>query len=281
MKKPLVREWMTTEITKATPRLRLHDALRAMNRANIRTLPVVEKDSLVGIVTKRDLLRSDVSSVMRDIWDQYRQVGNLPLENIMTKSVITIPHDSSMTKAAQTLVDNKITALPVVNDERQMVGILTSTDLFRMLQEEYRGLKREILVEDYMSRDIVTIQPETNLLDAQRMMATKRIRTLPVMKDGLLVGIVTRTDVLNAAPTHAAGEDHYEIAKQILTTPVRFIMTSAPISIGEKAPITEAARLMAENKIHSLPVLDPDGRLCGMITETDVFRMIIKNFSLN
>ena len=278
MKKPLVREWMTTQITKATPRQRLHDALRVMNRANIRTLPIVEKESLVGIVTKRDLLRSDVSSVMRDIWDQYRQVGNVPLDKIMTKTVITISDDLSMPRAAQNMLDNKITALPVVDDHGQMIGILTSTDLFRMLVDEYPALKRSILVEAYMSRDVQTINPETTLLDAQRMMATKRIRALPVMRDGLLVGIVTRTDVLNAAPTHAEGEDHYEIAKQILTTPVRFIMTSSPLTIGSKEPVSMAGKMMAENKIHSLPVVDENGNLCGMITETDIFRMIINAF---
>ncbi len=280
MKKPYVRDWMTTQITKAAPRLRLHDALRLMNRSNIRTLPVVEKENLVGIVTKRDLLRSDVSSVMRDIWDQYRQVGNVPLENIMTKTVITIPANFSMTRAAQSLLDNKITALPVVNEEQQMIGILTSTDLFKMLQEETPAQKRSILVEDYMSRDVQTINPETPLLDAQRAMATKRIRALPVVKEGMLVGIVTRTDVLTAAPTHAGGEDHYEIAKQILTTPVRFIMTSSPVTIGVKEPIARAAQIMAENKIHSLPVVDDNCNLCGMITETDIFRMIINVFSL-
>lgn len=278
MKKSLVRDWMTTQITKATPRLRLHDALRVMNRANIRTLPVVDKDNLVGIVTKRDLMRSDVSSVMRDIWDQYRQVGDLPLEQIMSKSVITIREDMSMAKAAQILLENKITALPVIDESRTMIGILTTTDLFRMLIEEYQALNSTILVSDYMTRDVQTIAPETTLLDAQRLMATRRIRALPVIQEGLLVGIVTRTDLLNAAPAHASGEDRYEIAKQVLTTPVRFIMTSSPITIDETAPVTTAARLMNENKIHSLPVLDAGSALCGMITETDIFRLIVNKF---
>jgi CBS domain-containing protein len=278
MKKPLVCEWTTSQVIKATPHLRLHDALRLMNRANIRALPVVEKDNLVGIVTKRDLMRSDVSSVMRDIWDQYRQVGNIPLEKIMTKTVITIQGDSSMAKAAQILLENKITALPVVDPCRQMVGILTSTDLFRMLLSEYPALNNATQIRDYMTRDVQTICPETTLLDAQRMMANKRIRALPVIDGELLVGIVTRTDLLSAAPAHAAGEDHYEIAKQVLTTPVRFIMTSSPVTIGEDEPITSAAKLMAEYKIHSLPVMDRGGILSGMITETDIFRLIVNQF---
>jgi acetoin utilization protein AcuB len=278
MKTTLVREWMTTDITKANPHVRLHDALRMMNRANIRALPVVEKDNLVGIVTKRDLMRADVSSVMRDIWDQYRQVGDLPLEKIMSKSVITIKEETSMAKAAQVLLENKITALPVVNDEHNMTGILTSTDIFHMLEEEYHTLKTEVLVSDYMSRDLVLIAPETTLLDAQRMMATRRIRALPVVQGDLLVGIITRTDLLSATPAHAAGEDRYEIAKQVLTTPVRFVMTSSPITVDETDLITKAAHLMDEHKIHSLPVLDKQSILRGMITETDIFRLIINKF---
>lgn len=281
MKKPLVHDWMTQQVIKATPRLRLHDALRLMNRSNIRSLPVVEQDNLVGMVTKRDLLRSDVSSVMRDIWDQYRQVGNLPLEKIMTKMVITIEADCTMARAAQILLENTITALPVVNkDEKKMVGILTSTDLFRMFAQEFDVEREPAPVDAYMTRDVQTIKPATTLLDAQRLMATHRFRALPVVDQGLLVGIVTRTDVLSAAPAHAEGADRYEIAKQVLTTPVRFIMTSSPIVVGEKEPVTQAAQLMAEHKIHSLPVVNAESSLVGMITETDVFKLIVNKFAL-
>jgi len=278
MSKLLVRDWMTTEMIKATAHLRLHDALRLMNRSNVRSLPVVEKDALVGIVTKRDLLRSDVSSVMRDIWDQYRQVGNVPLGKIMSKSVITICPTASMAKAAQILFENKISSLPVVDGEQNLIGILTSTDLFRMLIAEFSASGAQVLVEDYMTRDVQALQPETTLMDAQRLMATKRIRSLPVVQQGLLVGIVTRTDLLGAAPAHAAGENHYEIAKQVLTTPVRFIMTSSPVTISEKAPITGAAQAMADHKIHSLPVLNANSALCGMITESDLFRLMTNRF---
>jgi acetoin utilization protein AcuB len=277
MKKALVRQWMTTQIIKADPHMRLHDALRLMNRASIRTLPVVDDGQLVGIVTKRDLLRADVTTVMKDPWEQYRRVGNTPLEKIMTHAVITIDGDTQAAKAARIMEDNKITALPVVGEGHAMVGILTSTDLFRLLLEEIPGLHEIIRVSDYMSRDVQTISPVTTLLDAQRLMAVKNIRALPVIQESLLVGIITRTDLLSAAPG-AAAEGQYEIAKQILTTPARFIMTSAPITVSESDPVTKAAALMQENKIHSLPVLDAARSLCGIITETDLFRLIVNKF---
>ncbi len=277
MKKDLVRQWMTTQIIKADPHMRLHDALRVMNRESIRALPVVDEGQLVGIVTKRDLLRADVTTVMKDAWDQYRRVGNTPLEKLMSRPVITINGNARAAKAARMMEENKIAALPVVADDKNLVGIVTSTDMFRLLIEEFPSLREMILVSDYMSRDVQTIHPATTLLDAQRLMAVKNIRALPVVQEGLLVGIITRTDLLSAAPG-AAAEGQYEITKQILTTPARFIMTSAPITVSETDPITKAAALMQENKIHSLPVLDAARSLCGIITETDIFRLIVNKF---
>ena len=110
MKHALVSHWMTKEVIVADQHMRLHDALRMVNKMNIRALPVVNNDELVGIVTKRDLLRADTTSILKEWTDQYRLVGNLPLEKIMSAAVITTQSNAHIAAAARLLLDNKITA---------------------------------------------------------------------------------------------------------------------------------------------------------------------------
>lgn len=274
MKDTNVEQWMARDIISADPHMRLHDALRLVNKNQIRSLPVMEDGELVGIVTKRDLLRADTTTVMKDVWDQYRIVGNLPLSNIMSRAVITINEKADIKAATRVLQENKITCLPVVNADLKMVGILTSSDIFRFIIADVEEQASPALVRSYMTSKVVTIDPDTDIMAAHRLMAVNHFRALPVMQTGFLVGIITRTDLLSAAPSVATTQGHQDISLQIYSTPVRYLMTSSPLTIGEDQTLAEAAQAMFENKIHSLPVFNREHNLSGIITETDLFRSV-------
>ncbi len=129
-----------------------------------------------------------------------------------------------------------------------------------------------MLVKDRMSKPVITITPETSVQEALRIMRENRIRRLPVMEGKKLVGIVTERDLLYASPSPATTlsvqEMHYWLSK----LRVKEIMKSPVITVDENAPIEEAARLMADNKIGGLPVTK-DGELVGIITESDLFKV--------
>jgi acetoin utilization protein AcuB len=139
-------------------------------------------------------------------------------------------------------------------------------------------MKQE-LVKDWMSRDVVTVTPDSTLPEAHRLMANYQIRRLPVMENGGLVGIVTLGDIRGAqasgATTLSIWELHYLLAK----LKIEEIMTSDPVTISQGASIGEAARVMLDYKISGLPVLDNDGKLVGIITESDIFRMVVQEWS--
>jgi acetoin utilization protein AcuB len=133
--------------------------------------------------------------------------------------------------------------------------------------------------QDWMSRDVVTVTPDSTLPEAHRLMANYQIRRLPVMENGGLVGIVTLGDIRGAqasgATTLSIWELHYLLAK----LKIGEIMTHDPITISQGASIGEAARVMLDYKISGLPVLDNDGKLVGIITESDIFRMVVQEWS--
>jgi CBS domain-containing protein len=274
----IVRKWMSERIVFAQPDTHLHDARRMMTTENIRVLPVIEDGNLLGIVTKRDLLRSDPSIVMRDSWEQYRQVGKLTVSHIMTHCVTTISEDADVSQAARVMLENKISALPVIDSRQNVTGMITASDMYRLVIEMVPSHFGQILVNDYMTRHPFTISPLTTLLEAHRIMGVKRIRSLPVTNEGNLVGIVTRSDLLSADPSSLFTKGQQTVSKRIQNTPIEYIMTSSPLTVGQNVSISEAAAIMMEHKIHSLPVLDDDQNLVGIITESDIFRFIVQNF---
>lgn len=131
------------------------------------------------------------------------------------------------------------------------------------------------LVKNWMTRDVVIIPSHTSLHEARRLMREYRIRRLPVVDDGELVGIVTWGDIRGALPSEAttlsAGEIHFHLSK----TRIKEIMTPRPVAIAQFAAVGEAARLMLNKKISALPVIDMAGNVIGILTESDVFRLAV------
>lgn len=134
------------------------------------------------------------------------------------------------------------------------------------------------LVKDWMTRDVITITPNTLLPEAHRLMTEKGIRRLPVVEHGRLVGIVTRGDIRGAEPSGATSLSIWEVNYLLAKLQIGEIMKRNPITIPQEATIGEAARLMLENKISGLPVVDWDGRVVGIITESDIFRLVVQEW---
>lgn len=138
-----------------------------------------------------------------------------------------------------------------------------------------------MIVSMWMTRNVVTIEPHTPIADVAALMATKRIRRLPVVEGvgetRTIVGMVSAKDILHAFPSDV--NPFAVVAPDSRVAPVtaaqimsRYLHITTP-----DTPIEQAAMTMAEKKISALPVLR-DGKLVGMITESDVFRAFVSFF---
>lgn len=134
------------------------------------------------------------------------------------------------------------------------------------------------LVRDWMTRDVVVVSPDTTVLDAGQLMVDRTIRRLPVVEDGKLVGIITYGDVRGARATSAGGLDIWELSYIISHLSVGEIMTPNPVTVSPDDTIGTAAQLLLKYMIGGLPVLDNDGRLVGIITESDIFRLVARHW---
>jgi CBS domain-containing protein len=129
-------------------------------------------------------------------------------------------------------------------------------------------------VEDWMSTPPIVVSPTTTIEEAQRLMQQHRVRRLPVVQDGRLVGIVTRGDLRVEQRSAATTLSVYEWRALLQQLTIASCMTHSPITIAPSAPVLDAARQMLTHKIGALPVVAGD-RLVGVITETDLLRLLL------
>ena len=129
------------------------------------------------------------------------------------------------------------------------------------------------LVKDHMTSPVVSISNDTSLSEAHKIMADKKVRRLPVVEKGKLIGIVSLNDVLEAKPSAASSLSVWELNYLVANLKIKDIMSANVFSIAPDATIGDAARMMLDKKFSGIPVTENDN-LIGIITESDIFRML-------
>lgn len=133
------------------------------------------------------------------------------------------------------------------------------------------------LVRGWMTPDPVVAAPDLSVAEAHRIMTAHKIRRLPVVENGALVGIVTLGDLRGAEPSEATSLSVWEVRTLLDRLTVDRIMSRPVHTIAAGATIGEAAKRMLENKIGGLRVMEGD-RLVGIITESDIFRLVVQHW---
>jgi len=182
------------------------------------------------------------------------------VSELMTREVVTIDKDRKLSDALSLMEKHRISRLVVVN-EGEIVGMVTDKDILEVMgSSKYaKKLPSSLHVSTAMSRGVITISGDADVSEAARRMLEHRIRSLPVVEDGSLVGIVTTTDLLK--PLRESEE------------PVEKVMTRDVITISPEDRAIHARRLMLDNHISRLVVVE-EGRIVGIITERQLGRAL-------
>ena len=136
-------------------------------------------------------------------------------------------------------------------------------------------IKHAIRVRDCMSVDPATVGPKDSLQKVVSLLRRRDIRSVPVVENGRLIGIVTDRDVRQVAPAYPLFRDEDEIHRYTENLTVTAAMTADPMTIAPDAPLVEAAKVLETYRISSMPVVD-DRRPVGMLTVTDVLRVFVE-----
>lgn len=139
----LVKDWMSKKVITIDVNDCIEDAVNLLLENDKRSLPVMENNKLVGVITDRDLKMASVSDTTAlDAHAFVHLTSKIKVKFIMTKNPITIPFDFTVEETASVLLKHKISGAPVVNHEGKIVGIITQTDLFRVMIS-LTGLEKE------------------------------------------------------------------------------------------------------------------------------------------
>ena len=132
----------------------------------------------------------------------------------------------------------------------------------------------QLLVKEIMTKETKSISPDTVLPEAHQAMIMNNIRRLPVVDGDKLIGIVALSDIQQASPSDATSLSVWELNYLLAKLTIKEIMTSPVMTIREDDSVNRAANMMLDNKFGGVPVVNSVGRLVGMVTESDIFRMV-------
>ncbi len=130
-------------------------------------------------------------------------------------------------------------------------------------------------IRDLMSTNVVTVSEDSSIHDAKKIMDAHKIRRLPVMKKDKLVGLVTKHMLLEASPSPATSLSIHELQYLLAKMTVKEIMVKNPYTISPDMPAEEALQVGQEKGYGAFPVME-DGRLVGMVTESDIVRLMTR-----
>ncbi len=133
-------------------------------------------------------------------------------------------------------------------------------------------------VQDWMTKEPVTVSADTSLINAYALMERRKIRRLPVVdENALLIGILTRSDIQQVAPFFKDDEQRVDAMFALAGMTTGEVMTANPVVVKATDTIQVAAKQMITARVSGLPVVN-EGRVVGIITESDIFRFVVESW---
>jgi CBS domain-containing protein len=242
---------MSKDVITGLPGDTLFAAVQQMSETEVSCLVVIDGVRVLGILTERDVLKAVAGSQA----DFHR----ITVAQTMSSPVQSVSPILSILTAGRIMEARQIRRLPVL-EGKQLVGIVTQTDITR-------GLITLIplrSISDIMTRQVATVAADASVAEAARIMASKRISCVVVMRGDEPAGILTEKDVIRRVVT---------AQKNPAETGAADVMSSPITTVPPSYSVLGVSRKMDAMHLHRLVVLDA-GKLCGIVTQTDIMRAI-------
>ncbi|HSQ94016.1 MAG TPA: CBS domain-containing protein [Methanoregula sp.] len=270
-----VSDYMTTEVVRVDIPGNRDDVLKILKRTGISGVPVLKEGKLVGIITRKDLLRKSDET----------QLGLL-----MTRDPVTVSPDAPVQEAARLMVENNVRRLPVV-EGTDLVGLISVADLIHALAQ--MRIKEEI--KDRYTSQTYALWEETPLPLVARIMEISGFEAIPILDaESRLQGIISERDLIR----HSSIEDMVEVSDfsngtdddewtwesirdmhtisygisriQLPERPVKSAMITNVLSVPVNAEVSECALKMKRGRVDQLPVVNGDKKLVAMLFDRDL-----------
>jgi CBS domain-containing protein len=193
-------------------------------------------------------------------------------KDIAECGIITINSQESVYKAIEIMVEKNISGLPVV-DETDLVGVISEKDVLKLLYATEFVAGR---VEEYMTGSIISFDEEDRLADICDCLIKNDFRRVPILHEGMLTGVISRTDLIRAAKDKfkPQGVDETSTQKRRNIVLTRDVMKCGLLTVQRETPIYEAMDIIATRNITGLPVVDDCMNLVGVVSERDMLKLL-------
>jgi CBS domain-containing protein len=277
----IVRDYMTSDVVHVEIPGNRDDVLKILKRTGISGVPVIKHKKIVGIITRKDLLRKPEET----------QLGLL-----MTAKPFTIAPDANVSEAARILVTKKIRRLPVVEDGH-LLGLLSVADLIHAIAQ--KKIKDEI--KDTYTSQTFALWEETPLPVVGRVMEISGVDAIPILDaENRLQGIISERDLIrNSSIEDSVGvsdfsngtdddewtwesirDNHtisFGISKvQLPNRPVKLAMVRNVVAVPANAEVSECALKMRRARVDQMPVINGDKRLVAMLYDRELIRALCR-----
>lgn len=254
----------------------LPTAVVMMQELKVKRLPVVLDGKVIGLITDGEVRRNlpHLSEGLTP-WEFAGRAGRVRVREVMRQPVHQVLPDTPLDTAIKTMLDRHIGGMPVVDDDGKLVGMLTLTDILRTEAQAPR--LQWGAVDQHMTRDVITVNADDPASDGAAKLNVTRLRVLPVLRDGVLVGLLHETDVTAAVDRAVAAHQDTVLRDQFFLQNLKVTDLMRPPSgyLKEGAPMRDALSHMVELDVHGLPIIDDDGKLLGVVTISDVLKTIV------
>ncbi|HJH31875.1 MAG TPA: CBS domain-containing protein [Methanosarcinaceae archaeon] len=267
----------TKDVVTVPPTTTIMGAIKTMTGKGFRRVPVTDAGTnrLEGVVTSVDVI-DFLGGGDKNLLVERRFKGNLlaainaDVREIMRQNVSHLMENAKISDALVMMNEEGVGGIPVLSKDGRVRAICTEKDFVKLLA----GIHASKSVGEYMSKKVKTVPADTTIFDAAKVMVSEGIRRLPVVKDSILIGVVTASDIMNFVGSGSVfnklvtGNIH-----EAFDAPVSSLISKDVVWASSDMDIGEAAAIMIKKNVGSIPIID-NGILCGIFTERDIVRSI-------
>ena len=273
----IIEEVMSTDLIVGYVPGSIKDALDILAKNNVSGMPILKKDTknVVGVITRTDIFKNSDE-------DQ--------IALVMNEDFHYIKKDQDIIDAAKLLLENRIHGLPVINNKKNLVGIISPKDIIKKML-----LKNNCTINDYFSNLVVPIYENTPINIVMEIINITHENALPILNDKLkLTGITSDGDLFKLSTIQegiersdlglGSDEDqwtwegirdtvrlYYSTTQVTLPfVPVKEVMIRNVKKVSKNTPVSDVTNMMIKNDISHIPIVNADDRLVGMVSDIDL-----------
>ncbi|MEM3671309.1 MAG: CBS domain-containing protein [Thermoprotei archaeon] len=281
-----ISSYMSTPVVAVGPNDNLAHVRNLMIKFKIGRVVVVDDDHVAGILTWTDLMKSLLS--MEKDWAT-RPIDMILAKEVMTQNPVMIRSSKSIRLAAKNMIKRGISGLPAVNQQSELKGMITKTDVVRAMPKTRAS---KLTVEQVMSTPVVSATPFHTVYRAAALMSEHRIAHLVIEEGGTPVGIISKSDLASYVPLvgiDSGSDAHPSFIKlkrlrfgvphqaRMYNVPIAAdLMTTSLVVSRPDATLLEASQVMLRRGISSLPVVSENDALIGIISKSDLVKAVAR-----